>query len=112
VPCATVTALQAAQAAVDNRLLAVVGSLDHAGLGRLVSVHRGSRIQHERTDRLLLYLFQHQVHHRGQAHAMLSGTSVRPPQLDEFFSVDEAPLRAGEFANLGWTEGMVWNGGN
>lgn len=111
-PCATVTALQAAQAAVDNRLLAVVGSLDHAGLGRLVSVHRGSRIQHERTDRLLLHLFQHQVHHRGRAHAMLSGTSVRPPQLDEFFSVDEAPLRAGEFANLGWTEGMVWNGGN
>ncbi len=62
------------------------------------------------TDRLLLHLFQHQVHHRGQAHAMLSGTSVRPPQLDEFFSVDEAPLRAAEFAALGWTEAAIWNG--
>ncbi|MFC7735191.1 hypothetical protein ACFQX4_04915 [Roseomonas sp. GCM10028921] len=27
-------------------------------------------------DRLLLHLFQHGIHHRGQAHAMLSGTSV------------------------------------
>ena len=33
---------------------------------------------------LLLHLFQHQIHHRGQAHAMLSGTEVAPPQLDEF----------------------------
>ena len=34
---------------------------------------------------VLLHLFQHQIHHRGQAHAMLSGTAVPPPQLDEFF---------------------------
>jgi uncharacterized damage-inducible protein DinB len=60
-------------------------------------------------DRLLLHLFQHQIHHRGQAHAMLSGTSVAPPQLDEFFSVGEAPLRAAEFAQLGWTEEIVWS---
>jgi hypothetical protein len=59
-------------------------------------------------DRLLLHLFQHQIHHRGQAHAMLSGTSGPPPQLDEFFAVGEAPLRAFEFAQLGWTEEMVW----
>jgi hypothetical protein len=48
------------------------------------------------------------VHHRGQAHAMLSGTSVSPPQLDEFFSAGEAPLRAKEFAELGWTEERIW----
>jgi hypothetical protein len=29
------------------------------------------------------HLFQHQIHHRGQAHAMLSGTSAAPPQLGE-----------------------------
>jgi hypothetical protein len=39
---------------------------------------------------------------------MLSSTEVRPPQLDEFFSVGEAPLRAAEFATLGWTEEQVW----
>jgi len=30
--------------------------------------------------------------------------SHRPPQLDEFFSIAEAPLRAIEFDSLGWTE--------
>jgi hypothetical protein len=39
---------------------------------------------------------------------MLSGTSAPPPQLDEFFSVAEAPLRAVEFNELGWTEATVW----
>ena len=108
-PCGTVAALHEAQAAVDRRLLAVVEGLDSAGLGQVVAVHRGTRIQHERMDRLLLHLFQHQMHHRGQAHAMLSGTSVPPPQLDEFFPEGEAPLRAAEFSALGWTEDSVWN---
>jgi hypothetical protein len=39
---------------------------------------------------------------------MLSGTAVPPPQLDEFFSVAEAPLRAAEFDQLGWTEATIW----
>jgi hypothetical protein len=39
---------------------------------------------------------------------MLSGTAVKPPQLDEFFSIAEAPLRAGEFEELGWTETGIW----
>ncbi len=107
-PCATVAALNEAQAAVDQRLLKVVEALDGTGLQRIVSVHRGTSIQRERMDRLLLHLFQHDIHHRGQAHAMLSGTSVSPPQLDEFFAVGEAPLRAAEFAELGWTEEKVW----
>ena len=107
-PCQTIAALREAQAAVDRRLIAVVEALDETGLARIVDVHRGTHVQHERMDRLLLHLFQHQVHHRGQAHAMLSATSVSPPQLDEFFSVGEAPLRAQEFAQLGWTEETVW----
>jgi uncharacterized damage-inducible protein DinB len=86
----------------------VVNSLDPAGLERIVDVHRGNRIQHERMDRLLLHLFQHQIHHRGQAHGMLSDTPVPPPQLDEFFSIGEAPLRAAEFAELGLTEATIW----
>jgi uncharacterized damage-inducible protein DinB len=107
-PCATMDALRQAQADVDRRLIAVVECLDAQSLGRVVEVHRGTRIQQERMDRLLLHLFQHQIHHRGQAHAMLSGTSVPPPQLDEFFSVEEASLRAVEFAELGWTEEVIW----
>jgi uncharacterized damage-inducible protein DinB len=104
----TVDAVKEAQATVDRRLIAVVENLGADGLEKTVSVHRGTRIQHERMDRLLLHLFQHQIHHRGQAHTMLSGTSIPPPQLDEFFSVGEAGLRAAEFAELGWTEEKIW----
>ena len=107
-PCATMDALRPAQAAVDRRLIAVAEHLGADGLGRIVAVHRGNRIQEERMDRLLLHLFQHQIHHRGQAHAMLSGTSVQPPQLDEFFAEGEAALRATEFSELGWTEETIW----
>ncbi|GAA0602274.1 DinB family protein [Craurococcus roseus] len=109
-PCADVAALQAAQGDADRRLIAVVEALDGAaGLGRIVSVHRGEgRVQRERMDRLLLHLFQHDIHHRGQAHGMLSGTGAAPPQLDEFFNEGEAPLRAGDFAALGFTEEGIW----
>lgn len=108
-PCRTVAALQQEQEAVDRRLIAVTEAVDETTVQRIVSVHRETTIQRERIDRLLLHLFQHQIHHRGQAHAMLSGTSVPPPQLDEFFSVGDAKLRADEFAELGWTEATVWN---
>jgi hypothetical protein len=40
--------------------------------------------------------------------ALEGGTHVPPPQLDEFFSIDEAPLRAAEFEDLGWTELEIW----
>jgi uncharacterized damage-inducible protein DinB len=105
VPCPTVAMLQPAQAAVDRRLIAVCEGIDPA---RVVELVRADRVQLMRADRLLLHLFQHQVHHRGQAHAMLSDTSVAPPQLDEFFAEEEAPLRAGDFAALGFTEAGIW----
>ena len=108
VPCPTLAELHPAQALVDRRLIAWCDGLDEAGPDRIVRVHRRTRVQTERADRLLLHLFQHDIHHRGQAHAMLSGTSVPPPQLDEFFPAAEAPLRAAEFTQLGWTEAEIW----
>jgi uncharacterized damage-inducible protein DinB len=107
-PCETAILLRSAQSKADRRLIAVVERLAAADLDRIVDVHRGDHIQRERIDRLLLHLFQHQIHHRGQAHAMLSSTDVPPPQLDEFFPAAEAPLRAAEFTELGWTEDTVW----
>jgi uncharacterized damage-inducible protein DinB len=107
-PCATAEHLTREQAAVDARLLAHCNGLIEADLDTVVRVNRDTRVQAERRDRLLLHLFQHQIHHRGQAHAMLAGTTLKPPQLDEFFSIAEAPLRAGEFSELGWTEATVW----
>ena len=66
--------LHVAQATVDRRLIAWCDALDENGPDRIIRVHRGTRVQTERADRLLLHLFQHDIHHRGQAHGMLSGT--------------------------------------
>jgi uncharacterized damage-inducible protein DinB len=110
VPYPTVAALKPAQAAVDRRLIALCNALTPDDLDGIVRVNRDTRVQSERRDRLLMHLFQHQIHHRGQAHAMLSGTAVPPPQLDEFFAAEEAPLRASELAELDWTEATIWNG--
>ena len=38
----------------------------------------------ERVGPLLLHLFQHQIHHRGQAHTMIGDAGIAPPQLDDF----------------------------
>ncbi len=78
--------VKAAQAEEDARLAAFCGSLDADRLAAEVDTDRGAdgRIA-ERVDCLLAHLFQHQIHHRGQAHAMLAETDVAPPQLDEFF---------------------------
>jgi uncharacterized damage-inducible protein DinB len=108
VPCASIADLKPAQAAVDKRLIAVCDTLTPDLLDGIVRVNRDTQVQTERRDRLLMHLFQHQIHHRGQAHAMLSRTAIAPPQLDEFFAEGEAPLRAAEFASLGWTEDTVW----
>jgi len=110
IPCPTVAKLLPAQAAVDRRLIAFCDGLTDAALAGETRMHRGDRVQVDRTDRVLLHLFEHQIHHRGQAHAMLAGTDAKPPQLDEFFMTDEAPLRAEEFKALGWTEQQVWKG--
>jgi uncharacterized damage-inducible protein DinB len=108
VPCPTLAELHPAQTAVDRRLIAWCNSMGERGPSQIIRVYRETQVQTERADRLLLHLFQHQIHHRGQAHAMLSGTKVPPPQLDEFFSIGEAPLRAAEFQELGWTEAEIW----
>jgi uncharacterized damage-inducible protein DinB len=108
VPCRTVAELKRAQAIVDKRLIAICDGLTPDLLNGIMRVNLDTSVQTERRDRLLMHLFQHQIHHRGQAHAMLSGTAVKPPQLDEFFAAGEAPLRAAEFASLGWTEDTVW----
>lgn len=97
--------LRVAQQASDRRLLAVCEGLDDAGLVRLVETPRPNRKPPPiRVEALLAHLFQHQIHHRGQAHAMLSSTAVKPPQLDEFFFPGELDLRRDELRTLGLPE--------
>lgn len=105
-PFACVAPLAEAQAAVDERLLAFCRALTLKGLEGETRIHRTGRIQVTRTDDVLAHLFLHQVHHRGQVHAMFSGTSVKPPQLDEFILDGPADTnaRVPEMTQLGWTE--------
>lgn len=99
--------LHAAQRASDERLIAHCRSLSDADLARPVTILRDTP-QVDTRLRMLAHLFQHQIHHRGQVHAMLAGTHVEAPQLDEFFCAGEADLRAQDFLELGWTEAQVW----
>ncbi|MHC8314456.1 DinB family protein [Pseudomonas sp. LB3P31] len=106
-PCSTGAELKHEQALVDRRLIAYCEQMRDTDLGKIVTIARETP-QHDSRLRMLSHLFEHQIHHRGQVHAMLSGTSVVPPQLDEFFCAGEAGLRAEDFAELGWTEALIW----
>ena len=107
-PFAACAELQAAQRTTDRRLIDACAALTEAQLGMPVPVRRRAGILTETATRLLAHLFQHQIHHRGQVHAMLAGTPVKPPQLDEFFCANEAPLRAAELAEIGLSETQIW----
>jgi uncharacterized damage-inducible protein DinB len=107
-PFVTCSDLQAQQAQADQRLISYCRQLSDDQLVRYVSIVRPERVQREQRLRVLAHLFEHQIHHRGQVHAMLSDTMVKPPQLDEFFCEEEAGLRADDFAELGWSEELVW----
>jgi uncharacterized damage-inducible protein DinB len=93
--------LAGAQALQDEELLAYCRKLDAPDLDRRVNSDRGEGGQiPERIGDLLSHLFLHQIHHRGQVHSMLSSTSVKPPQLDEFFLDFDLKLRGSEMARL------------
>ena len=94
--------LAAAQLASDRRLLAFCDALNDAALARRVRMHRGDDegVFEEALPAALAHLFVHQTHHRGQVHAMLSGTRVAPPQLDEFFLHYDEARRSEECARL------------
>jgi len=113
IPCPEFADLDREQRSVDRRLIARCALLTDEDLSRTTDLVRETHVQTERTDRTLLHLFQHQIHHRGQVHAMLAGTTVAPPQLDEFFlaAASEQGLRRGDFRELGFEEGLIWEDG-
>jgi uncharacterized damage-inducible protein DinB len=98
------TTLFAALATLDQSAITLVEGLAPADLSRPIHIHRATRIQTESMADTLMHLFLHDQHHRGQVHAMLSGTSIAPPQLDEFFMADDARFRTTDLAAMGWDE--------
>lgn len=101
-PCDDPKQLSEAQAAADLRLIAFCDGLSEPDLDRCVPTdRREDGVIPERIGDLLAHVFLHQIHHRGQVHAMLSGTSVEPPQLDEFLLDYDLRLRRDEVERLG-----------
>jgi uncharacterized damage-inducible protein DinB len=107
-PCADAAAWRRRQHASDLRLVALCDTLDAAALEAWVDMPRSDHVQRDRAAHVLAHLFNHQTHHRGQAHAMLAGTCVPPPQLDEFMMPSEAHLRRADMQALGWDEAAIY----
>ena len=107
-PCDTLDELAAAQARADQRFIALADGLSPAQLDELIALDRGDHVQRELRGHVIAHLLNHQVHHRGQAHAMLAGSPVAPPQLDEFLMPSEAHLRVDDIAALGWRESELF----
>ena len=104
VPFPDLPGVAAAQRASDRQLIAFCDGLTEPDLSRTEVLDRGKRgLKHDSIAAVLAHLFIHQIHHRGQAHAMLSGTPVAPPQLDEFVLKEDAARSVAELAAIGIT---------
>jgi uncharacterized damage-inducible protein DinB len=77
-------ALAMSRADEDDRIIQYVASLDDAALDAMQTyVNTSGKTFKDRTRDILAHLFNHQTHHRGQAHTILSiCTGREPPSLD------------------------------
>ena len=87
-------ALRAAREAEDAALIELVDGLSEEALLRPVtySPMSGDGSFTNRCDRILVTLFNHQTHHRGQIHAMLTQQDIVPPPLDVIVFLADAGL--------------------
>jgi uncharacterized damage-inducible protein DinB len=79
----------------DHRILRLMDEASEKWLGselRYKSMANGQDLALP-MDLAVLHFFNHQTHHRAQAHTMLSGTDVLPPPLDISFFHGEDPGR-------------------
>jgi uncharacterized damage-inducible protein DinB len=76
--------LRHAREAEDARISAYIGGLDEAALALRFRYRRASTPQEfeQPLAPALLHFFNHQTHHRGQVHAILTGLGRQAPPLD------------------------------
>ncbi len=86
----TFSDLFAARRAEDERIVAHMATVSDGDLrGHLVYQSMAGADQETRLDLVLGHFFNHQTHHRGQVHDMLSRAGEDPPPLDLiYFSRD------------------------
>ncbi|MCW6509136.1 DinB family protein [Lichenifustis flavocetrariae] len=79
--------LRPARDAEDRRIAAYVDTLQALDLDRVIRYTRASTPEpiEQRLAPALAHLFNHQTHHRGQVHAVLTGLTGKAPELDLLF---------------------------
>jgi uncharacterized damage-inducible protein DinB len=82
-PYENLPALTAAREAEDQRLIAFFKALTQERIDATFDYQNmAGDARSQPMSLVLTHIFNHQTHHRGQAHAMLSSTRVAPPSLD------------------------------
>ena len=72
--------LRMAREQADERILGFVTALDEAGYDRVLEYQNSSgRTFQQKLGPALMHVFNHQTHHRGQAHAGLTILGIREP---------------------------------
>ena len=91
--CPDLDSLAQARVAADQWIIGVIDDLDYAVIGQPLSYTTmdGAACSNLLRD-ILTHAFNHQTHHRGQVHGMLSQTKVAPPPLDYFTEADDGSL--------------------
>ncbi|MGF1456729.1 MAG: DinB family protein [Alphaproteobacteria bacterium] len=90
VPYDDFSALRAARAAEDARILDVIDGFDAAALARPLAFRSLAGVQMTMPLALAIgHFFNHQTHHRGQCHCMLTQAGHRPPQWDLLYFPDQ-----------------------
>ena len=86
--------LRAARKTEDQALVDLVDGLSEEELQSPVTYRRmiGDGAHTTRRDHILITLYNHQTHHRGQVHAMLTPQGIDPPPLDVIYLLEELGL--------------------
>ena len=75
--------LRAARILEDERITAFIDDLDDGFLkGIITYTNNQGKIYSDPINLLIAHFFNHQTHHRGQIHDMLTQTEIAPPSLD------------------------------
>jgi uncharacterized damage-inducible protein DinB len=84
--------LRVAREAEDAKIVNFVDGVDLPTLNSTLRYKNMSGADQATPVRFVLgHLFNHQTHHRGQVHGLLSQTAVAPPPLDLIYFLREAP---------------------
>lgn len=90
IACESLAGLREARAAEDERILRVIDGLGEARLaGTLAYRNMKGQAFEQKLALVLAHFFNHQTHHRGQAHALLTRLGHAGPELDLLYFLRE-----------------------